>query len=175
MRRVYSILLVGGVSAMLALAGCGGGGGGNGGDDPPPPPPPADVVISGTVVSSQNQATGVPGVEVSLGTPGYQYELKAISDASGNFSMTLPDVITTPLQLYVTIPYDFRVSTASAGSSYPAVLPVWYNAESYDQNPVMGYASIPVPAAVLVTTESMSLGTIVVTFFDPDLPPPPPL
>ena len=174
MRRVYSILLVGGVSAVLALAGCGGGGGGNGGNDPPPPEP-EDVVISGTVVSSQNQATGVPGVEVSLGTAGYQYELKATTNASGNFSMTLPDDKASPLQLYATIPFDFRVNTAGAGSSFPTFLPVWYNAVKYDQNPVMGYASIPVPAAVLVTTESMSLGTIVVTFFDPNQPPPPPL
>ena len=127
-------------------------------------------MISGTVVSSQDGATGVPGVTVSLGTPGYQYELTATTDATGNFSMTLPDGVTIPLQLYLTIPYDFRVSTSNAGANFPDYLPVTYNLQSYSQD---GYASIPVPAAILVAAESISMGTIMVTYYDPGNPPPP--
>lgn len=174
MGRLSSILLIGGVLATLMVAGCGGGGGGNGGDSPPPPPPPGTIVISGKVVSSQDQVTGVPGVTVSMGTPGYQYETTATSDADGNFSLSLPSGITTPLNLYVTPPYDFRVSTATAGENYPAFLPVVFNLIRYGQDTGAGYASIPVPAAVLTTNTSMSLGTIIVTYYDPENPPPPP-
>ncbi len=87
------------------------------------------------------------------------------------------DSVTLSPELSRTALLQPQVGPASDQSVVSASLmfPVWYNAIKYDQDPVMGYASIPVPAAVLMTTESMSLGTIVAIFYDPDEPPPPPL
>lgn len=176
MRKLSSAVFVGGLILVLAFAGCGGGGGGGGNNDnnnpPPPPGGSGSIVISGRVVSSANTGQGVQGVTVTLGSPGSGLDRTGVTNSTGNFSITVPSGLNTPLMMYPSIPYNFRVNTAGAGTSFPSTLPVVYNGISYD--PFNGSASIPVPAAVLTATSSTSMGTITVTFYDPDNPPPPP-
>ena len=177
MGRLSSILVVGGVLVALVLAGCGGGTGGGGNGNDPPPPPPGQIVIWGRVISSLD-STGVKDVRISVGTGGTPDEVTDLTDADGDFSIVLPSRALMLLDLYATIPHDFRVSTTLAGENHPDSLPVAYNnpitqqTETAEQ--INGVASFEVHADILTSTTSRELGTIIVTYYDPENPPPPP-
>lgn len=169
MRRCSIAAVAAAVLSLALLAGCGGGGGGAA----PPPPTPGQTVITGRVISSQG-GTGVPGVLIKFGSTAV---VQAVSDATGNFSLNLGVVSGTVLQQYYPFPpQTFQVDTTGAGENYPNFLPVQYEGQPYEQIPILGGASLPVPAGVLAAPASgiTSLGVITVTYSNPDEPPPPP-
>lgn len=161
MRMLSVGILVAGIIAMVALAGCGGGGGGGAAITNDPPPVSTDNVLTGKVISSKN-GTALAGVSVSLGSPAVA---SAVSGADGKFALNIHSNTVLGLGLVT-----FRVDTSTAGAFYPTTWAVAINGVSCPQT------AVQIPMAV-ITAQSKDMGTITATYInpdDPDNPPPPP-
>lgn len=174
MRKLSTALLIAGVAALVALAGCGGGGGGGGGTTPDPPPT-GNLIVTGRVINHLT-GNGVQGVIVRFGTA----NRSATTNANGQFSI---DTQTTSALLAYSgslFPYTFTVSTAGLPQPpippgvidwtpyYPATFSVTYThypswPGNYPQD------SVRLPDEVLNGSTS-SLGTIIV-YDASDIPP----
>lgn len=176
---MYKLSLAILIAASIVLSGCGGGGGKTSttptdpnippGPTPPTPPTTPAVVISGTVVASNNNH-GVGGVVVEFGQPPYG-PLRTTTASSGVFSFTLPTG-RTAADLYPTSTKTFRVDSTFAGEAFPSFLPVNYYGQSYDQGSIKltdSQQGVNVLAGL-----STNLGTVTITYYDPSTPPAPP-
>lgn len=146
MRKISVAALVILALAVALLAGCGGGGGSSNNNNPnPDPDPPAnDRLITGTVVSSTDNTTGVRGVTVRFGD--YIY---ATSDANGKFTLSIPSDNKG-------LPYYYEVDTTGAGPDYPAAeLITLSNGQTYNPK------KVDMPIGIL-NAATNSLGTIIV-------------
>jgi len=163
-RKLSAAFLIAG-AVVVALAGCGGGGGGGGSTNPPVNP--GEVTITGRVMDTRSTPLGVQGVIVTLnGVPQY-------TAADGSFQFKLsgpPATIIAPTEAY------FYVSTRAINQTdYSQYYSVKYGTASYSQQDTPEGARIPIPSNVYQTASgTVSLGTITVTYYDPNNPPPPP-
>lgn len=161
MRKLSTAFLIAGVAVTVALAGCGGGGGGT----TPPPPGGGQVIITGTVMD--NRATPLPVAGVLVKLNGVVHG----TDSTGAFSFTL----SAPPATLITDRHFYISTRTISQTNYPSALSVKYGGINYSQNETADGAKIYIPDNVFTAASgTVSLGTITVTYNDPNNPPPPP-
>ena len=144
MKRFYLAIVIIGVIAMVALAGCGGGGGGSsaGGQIPDPIDDDNNTnVLTGRVVAHDNKA-GLAGVTISFGNP----VISATTGADGRFTINLGQK--TPAQALVG-GNIFSINTSSVDGGFYRK----DDAVAYSKSPTPVFYSqdnLPVPQNVII-------------------------
>ncbi|MCE5315308.1 MAG: hypothetical protein ABFD49_10010 [Armatimonadota bacterium] len=154
MSRFFTLILILGVVAALALTGCGGGGGGsssssNSGGD-------GSRTITGKVVSSET-GSGISGVLVTLGS-GFAADT---TDSTGKFEFELTATKADEIPAYI------QVDASNASDDFSSD-PVTYGGQTFN------YDNITVPVEIR-NGESDSFGTFTLAYVGGEDPPPVPI
>ena len=166
MNKFLAVMFFALIVMTVTLAGCGGGGGGSApavSDKPiTPTPTPVDPtpvvetdIITGKVIGSTD-GLGISNINVTFGTPA----ITAKTAADGTFKLKLAGK--TPLELYPTPPWEFKVDVSAISSATGFV---GFDADGdgvIDSDQYLATA-IPVPVSIL-SSNSTNLGTIIVKF-----------
>lgn len=165
MRRFFIAILIVGVIAMVALAGCGGGGSSSGGNLNPGDNDNNnnnDIILTGRVIAQDN-IQGVEGVTVVFGTNPVATDT---TDENGNFTLNLQG--RSPAEVLGGDQY-FSINTSSVpGGGYPNDQAVAYQSSIY----FVAQNRLKVPTEIFGGTKD--LGTIKIQSNMNSDPPPPP-